>query len=115
MQESLSARGPKFAILPKYPQGSLCQSDGGGMHQTPPSGAENSHQTPATYSKITVPNLTIEEHRTTKELKEDQSLVVLTVDKGVAMVVMDKENYTDKALYLLQTPVPTGSSKRTHY
>ena len=27
--------------------------------------------------------------------------MVLTADKGVAMVVMDKEDYTDKALSLL--------------
>ena len=32
-----------------------------------------------------------------KELKEDHSQVVLTADKG-SMVVMDKEDYTDKAL-----------------
>ena len=42
-----------------------------------------------------------EEHRTRKELREDQSRVVLTVDKGVAVVVMDKQDSTDKALTLL--------------
>ena len=35
------------------------------------------------------------------ELKENQSQVVLTADKGVAMVVMDREDYTDKAQSLL--------------
>ena len=45
--------------------------------------------------------LTIEECRAIKELRKDQSRVVLTVDKGVAMVVMDKEDYTDKVLSLL--------------
>ena len=47
------------------------------------------------------PNLTLQERNAIKELKEDHSWVVLTVDKGMAMVVMDKEDYTDKALSLL--------------
>ena len=36
------------------------------------------------------------------ELKQDQSRVVLTADKGVAMVIMDKQDYTNKAQTLLQ-------------
>ena len=40
VQESLLAGGPNFAIMPKYPQGDLCHSSGGGMHQVPPSEAE---------------------------------------------------------------------------
>ena len=36
-----------------------------------------------------------------QELREDQFWVVPTVDNGVAMLVMDKEDYTDKALFLL--------------
>ena len=35
-----------------------------------------------------------------KDLKEDQSWVVFPTHKGVAMVVMEKEDYADKALYL---------------
>ena len=40
--------------------------------------------------------------RANKEIKEDHSQVVLTADKEVAMVVMDREDYTDKA------PIFTG-------
>ena len=36
------------------------------------------------------------------ELKQDQSRVVLTVDKGVAIVIMDQQDYTNKAQTLLQ-------------
>ena len=36
------------------------------------------------------------------QLKHDTSRVVLTADKGVAMVIMDKEDYTNKAQALLQ-------------
>ena len=46
-------------------------------------------------------NTTSEEPRAIKELREDQLGVVLTVDIEVAMVVMDKQDYTDKALLLL--------------
>ena len=49
----------------------------------------------------TKPNLTMEEHRAIKQLREDQSRVILTADKGVAMVIMDKQDYMDKVLNLL--------------
>ena len=74
------------------------------MLQTPPGRQRNSEQIPATYSGITSPtksNLILEESRTIKELREDQSQVVLKADRGIAMVVIDKVDYTDKALSLL--------------
>ena len=61
-------------------------------------------QIPASYSGITAPNkskITKEEHRAIKELREEQTRVVLMPDKGLAMVVMDKQDYTDKILTLL--------------
>ena len=59
------------------------------------------------------PNITADEHKAIKELREDQSRVVLTVDKGVAMVVIEKQDYTDKAFSYSQTPIHIGSSIRT--
>ena len=47
------------------------------------------------------PNISWEESRAIKELKEDQSRVVLTADKGVDMVVLDREDYKDNAHLLL--------------
>ena len=47
-------------------------------------------------------NLTIQECRALTELKQEVSRVVLTADKGVAMVIMDKEDCTNKAQALLQ-------------
>ena len=41
------------------------------------------------------------EYKAIKDLREDHTRVILTVDKGVAKVVMDKQEYTDKALTLL--------------
>ena len=36
-----------------------------------------------------------------RELKRDRDRIVLTADKGVAMVVMDKQDYINKANQLL--------------
>ena len=47
------------------------------------------------------PNITKEEHKALKELKEDKESMVLTVDKGVAMVVMDRKEYMEKVERLL--------------
>ena len=46
-------------------------------------------------------NTTKEEWEAIKTLREDPSHVVLTVDKGVALVVMDKSQYIDKCMALL--------------
>ena len=42
------------------------------------------------------------ERKAIKTVKEDNTHVVLTADKGVAMVVMDKSSYIDKCMALLQ-------------
>ena len=42
------------------------------------------------------------QHKALTELKQDNSRVVLTADKGVAMVIMDQQDYTNKATALLQ-------------
>ena len=47
-------------------------------------------------------NLNPSQCRALTELKKDNTRVVLTVDKGVAMVIMDQEDYTNKAQALLQ-------------
>ena len=48
------------------------------------------------------PNISKMEREAIKTLKEDNTCVVLTADKGVAMVVMDKSSYIDKCMALLQ-------------
>ena len=47
------------------------------------------------------PNLTKQERRGLVQLKKDKDRLVLTTDKGVAMVVIDKEDYIHKAKELL--------------
>ena len=46
-------------------------------------------------------NLNPSQCRALTQLKKDNSRVVLTADKGVAMVIMDQEEYTNKAQALL--------------
>ena len=46
-------------------------------------------------------NITGEEKKALRELKENKERIVLTVDKGVAMVVLDKKKYLEKAEALL--------------
>ena len=47
------------------------------------------------------PNLTKAQNAALRELKGDRDYIVLTADKGVAMVVMDKQDYINKANQLL--------------
>ena len=55
-------------------------------------------------AKVPKPNLTRQENIGLAQLKKDKDRVILTVDKGVAMVVMDKEDYINKAQELLAQP-----------
>ena len=55
-------------------------------------------------AKIPKPNLTKEERIGLAQLKKDKDRVVLTAGKGVAMVVMDKQEYINKAEELLAQP-----------
>ena len=47
-------------------------------------------------------NLNPSQCRALTELKKDNTRVVLTADKGVAMVIMDQQDYINKAQSLLQ-------------
>ena len=47
-------------------------------------------------------NLTKEKHKALEELKKDKNRMILTADKGVSIVVMDKEEYIRKAEELLR-------------
>ena len=46
-------------------------------------------------------NITKEEHQAIRKLKKDENRMVLTADKGVSLVVLDKEEYIHKAKQLL--------------
>ena len=48
------------------------------------------------------PNISTKEEKAIQELRKDQSKIVLTMDKGVAMVVLEKEDYIRKSEDLLK-------------
>ena len=50
------------------------------------------------------PNITREERKAIRELKEDKSRMVLIADKGMSLVVIDTADYKKKAEELLQQP-----------
>ena len=50
------------------------------------------------------PNIAKEEAKAIQELKKDKEKIILTTDKGVSMVVMDKEEYIKKSEELLKQP-----------
>ena len=60
----------------------------------------------AVLKKIHLPkfNITREERKAIEELRRDKTRMILTVDKGVSMVVMDRDDYNQKADALLQQP-----------
>ena len=47
------------------------------------------------------PNLTKAQNLAIRELKKDRDCIVLTTDKGVAMVIRDRQDYISKANNLL--------------
>ena len=49
-------------------------------------------------------NLTKPQSQAIRKLKRDRDCIVLSADKGVAMVIMDKQDYTNKSNNLLNQP-----------
>ena len=50
------------------------------------------------------PHITKAEYKAIQQLKKDKSRIILTADKGVAMVLMDRKDYLDKAKNQLEQP-----------
>ena len=65
------------------------------------------------------PNITNEEAKTLKELKQKKNRVILTMDKGFALVLLDRQEHIRKSMDLLEdrntyrplTPDPTNKHK----
>ena len=67
----------------------------------------NSGLAPATYLRNkdyynNKTNFTLDKCRALTEIKQGTSRVVLTADKGVVIVIMDKKEYTNKSHSLLE-------------
>ena len=125
-QERLLSCSPKFVIRPRKPRvreyiaaveqacTKLNQGEADELHvevKKTLKRAQNRSQTPS--------NITNDEFKALKELKEDRDRVILTADKGVALVIMEKKDYIQKAEELLNTTtykkipeVPTNKPKK---
>ena len=104
-QKSVLAKGPNFTVSPKYPLNleyitaieaactKLSQQDAEELRANINRVLRASHPTK--------PNLTKAQNLAIRELKRDRDCIVLTADKGVAMVIMDRQDYISKANNLL--------------
>ena len=107
VQEKLLANGPNFVIVPKeLPTTEYIVAIEKACLSLPSGKAEELRgEVKAILKKKTnnKPNITKEEHQAIRELRSDKTRMVLTADKGVSMVVMDKGNYNTKSEELLHT------------
>ena len=108
-QAKVLARGPKFVIKPKWPpveeyitaiEKTCPKLDKGEADELR---VEVKKALKKAQNKTKSFNITKEENQALKELKRDKERVILTADKGVALVVMKKEDYIKKSEELLNT------------
>ena len=107
-QECLLGHGPNFVLVPKDPpickyiatMEKACQSLLQGKAEE--LGGEIKQLLMKNHT--IKPNIHKEEYQALKQLKKDNTGMVLTADKGVSMVVMDREEYIQKSDELLKQP-----------
>ena len=104
-QMKVLSRGPNFAILPGNPPvGEYIASIENACMKLKQGKVDKLRGKIKTIlKKIKTPtnNITKEEKKALVELRKDTSKTILTADKGVSLVVMNKEDYQKKALELL--------------
>ena len=107
-QEKLLAHGPNFVIVPKEPPTTeyIVAIEKACLRLPSGKAGELRGEVKAILKKEVKnkPNITKEEHQAIKELRRDKTRMVLTADKGVSMVVMDRVDYNSKSEELLHTP-----------
>ena len=109
-QERLLAWGPKFSIKPRQPPVSeyvvaveqacsrLDKGEADEIRVEVKKALKRAQCNPRPSS-----NISKKEYKALKELKEDKKRVILTADKGVSLVIMDRTEYNKKAEELLNT------------
>ena len=119
-QEKLLAHGPNYVVTPRSPPigeyfaavGQTCQN----LTQGEADEMRAEIKAAIKRSNPPRPNISSEEQRALRELKKDDTRVILSVDKGVCLVVMDKEEYIGKAEELLKEKtykiIPTDPTNR---
>ena len=104
-QRSVLAKGPNFAVIPRQPSNleyiTAIEAACTKLSQ------QDAEELRADVNRVLrsscppKPNLTKAQNLALRELKRDRDCIVLTADKGVAMVIMDKQDYINKANQLL--------------
>ena len=99
VQEQVLAHGPDFTIVPKVPPvleyivaiEKACQQLKQGEAE------EWRGEIKSIIKKISPPkpDISKEEHQAIQQLKKDNTRMILTANKGVYIVVMDKEDYIE--------------------
>ena len=109
-QERLLAQGPKFSIRPRQPPvGEYVEAVEQACSRLNKGEADEIRVEVkkalkrAQCSSRPSPNISKQEYQALKELKEDKSRVILTMDKGVSLVIMDRAEYNKKTEELLNT------------
>ena len=105
-QLKLLAHGPNYVVTPRNPPigeyiaaventcQSLTQGEADEMRAEIKAAIKRSHPSGS--------NITREEQRALRELKKEDTRVILTADKGVCLVVLDKDEYIRKAEEILE-------------
>ena len=104
-QKSVLAKGPNFAVSPKHPPNleyiTAIQAGCTKLSQQDAEEHKADIYQVLRASHPTKPNLTKAQNLAIRELKRDRECIVLTEDKGVTMVIMDRQDYISKANNLL--------------
>ena len=102
------AHSPNYAIVPRSPPvGEYIVAIENACNQLQQGKAEElRREIKAVLKKIHPPkfNITREEKKVIEKLRRDKTRTIWTTDKGVSMVVMDRDDYNQKADALLQQP-----------
>ena len=106
-QRSVLAKGPNFVVTPRHPPNleymmaieAACTKLG--QKDVEELRAEINRVLRSSHPK---PNLTKAQSQAIKELKRDRDHIVLTTDKGIAVVIMDRQDHINKSKHLLNQP-----------
>ena len=102
------AHGPNFAIVPRSPPvGEYIVAIDNACNKLQQGKAEELEgEIKSVLKKIQAPkyNITREERKAIAELRRDKTRIILTADKGVSIVFMERDDYNKKAEELLHQP-----------
>ena len=107
-QEQGLSNGPNYVIVPRVPPiGEYITAIENVCNQLQQGKAEELRgEIKTVLKKIQLPrhNISRRQRKAIEELRKDKNRIILTADKGVSMVVMDRDDYNNKAEELLNQP-----------